>query len=252
MEDRPSPRCWTAPPGLPGVTLRPVYLPFLESWTSSRQSPQPSQDVQLSCCCLLLFSHVWPSVTPCSTRHTPLSSTLSWGLLEFISFESVILSNHLILCRPLLLLTPIPPSIRVFSNELALYISWAKDWSCSFSNTPSKEYFQGWFPLGLPGLISLLSKGLSRVFSGITVQNIDSSALNLPYVQFLHLDMTTGATTALTLWTFVSKVMALIFNMLSRFVMGFPSDSDGKESTCNADLIPGLGRSPGEGNSYPL
>ena len=99
MEDRLSPRCWTAPPGLPGMTLQHVSS-IHESWTSSQQSPHPSQDTHLSCCCWLLVSHsvmsdsLWPHVA----CHTPLSSALSQGLLKFISIESVILSNHLILC----------------------------------------------------------------------------------------------------------------------------------------------------------
>ena len=105
-------------------------------------------------------------------------------------------------------------------------------------------------------MISLLSKGHSRVFSGTTIQNINSSALNsFLMVQFSHLDLSIGATIALTIQKFVSKVTALHFNMLSRFVMGFPGGSDGKDSTCHAgeaDLIPGLERSPGERNSYTL
>ena len=74
-------------------------------------------------------------------------------------------------------------------------------------------------------------------------------------VQLSHLHIATGKTTALTIWTLVDKVISLLFNMLSMFVMGFPSSSVGKESTCNADdlgLIPGLGRYPGEGNGNPL
>ena len=120
----------------------------------------------------------------------------------------------------------------------------------------SQRIFSGLFPLGLTGLISLLSKGHSRVFSGTTIQNINSSALNsFLMVQFSHLDLSTGATIALTIQKFVSKVTALHFNMLSRFVMGFPGGSDGKDSTCHAgeaDLIPGLERSPGERNGNPL
>ena len=79
-------------------------------------------------------------------------------------------SNHLILCHPFLLLPSIFPSIRVFSNELALYIRWPKYWSFRFRISPSSEYLE-LFPLGLTGLISLLSKGLSRVFTNTTVQN---------------------------------------------------------------------------------
>ena len=91
-----------------------------------------------------------------------LSSAVSWNLLRFMSIESVMLSDHLILCCPLLLLPSIFPSIRVFSNESALPIRWPKHWS--FSNSPSDEY-SGQLPLGLTGLISLQSKGLSGVLS---------------------------------------------------------------------------------------
>ena len=84
----------------------------------------------------------------------------------FMSIESVMLSNHFILDGHLLLLPSIFPSIRVFSNELALHILWPKYWSFSFNSSPSSEY-SGWFPLGLTCLISLLSKGFSRVFSNM-------------------------------------------------------------------------------------
>ena len=85
------------------------------------------------------------------------------------SIKSVMPSNHLILCRPLLLLPPIPPSIRVFSNESTLRMRWPKYWSFSFSISPSKNT-QDWSPLEWTGWISLQSKGLSRVFANTTVQ----------------------------------------------------------------------------------
>ena len=96
-----------------------------------------------------------------------LSFTISWSLFKFVSFESVMPSNHLIHCHPLLLLPSIFPSIRVFSGESTLLIRWPKYWS--FSISPSNEY-SGLFPLGWTGWISLQSKGLSRVFSNTTVQ----------------------------------------------------------------------------------
>ena len=102
----------------------------------------------------------------------PLSSTFSQSLLQFMSIELVMASNHLFLCHPLLLLPSAFPSIRVFSNESALCIRWPKYWSFSFSILPMT--IQEWFPLGLTGLISLQSKGLSRVFSNITVQKHQS------------------------------------------------------------------------------
>ena len=236
MEDRLSPRCWTAPPGLPGMTLQRVSS-IHESWTSSQQSPHPSQDMHLSCCCWLLVSHsvmsdsLWPHVA----CHTPLSSALSQGLLKFISIESVILSNHLILCSS-------PSHFAVNLSQHQGLFQWvasshqvAKGLELQLQQPSSQRIFSGLFPLGLTGLISLLSKGHSRVFSGTTIQNINSSALNsFLMVQFSHLDLSIGATIALTIQKFVSKVTALHFNMLSRFVMGFPGGSDGKDSTCHA------------------
>ena len=150
-----------------------------------------------------------------------LSITNSWSLFKLMSIESVMPSNHLILCHPLLLPPSIFSSITVFSNESSLCIRWPKYWSFSFSVSPSNEY-SGCFPLGLTGLISLLSKGLSRVFSSITIQKASilwCSAFFM--VQLSHLYMTTGKTTALTTWTFVDKVMSLVFNMLSRYVIAF-------------------------------
>ena len=96
------------------------------------------------------------------------SSTITWSLLRFISIESMILSNHLILCHPLLLLPSIFTIIRVFSNESALHIRW-QSIGASTSATVLPMDIQGWFPLGSTGLISLLSKGLSRVFSSTTI-----------------------------------------------------------------------------------
>ena len=101
-------------------------------------------------------------------------------MLKFMSIHSLMLSNHFILCHPLLLLLSIFPSIRVFSNESALCIRWPKYWaSASASVLPMN--IQGWFPLGLTGLIFLQSKGLSRVFSNTTFKSINSLALSLHY-----------------------------------------------------------------------
>ena len=117
------------------------------------------------------LSHVRLFVTPWTADYqASLSFTISWSLLKLMSIELVMPSNHLILSRPLLL-PSVFPSIRVFSNELALLIRWPKYYSFSLN-----EYLvlpvniQGWFPLGLTGLISLQSKGLSKVFSNTTVQ----------------------------------------------------------------------------------
>ena len=107
---------------------------------------------------------------PCpSARQGSLSITNSWSKLKLVSIVSVMPSNHLILCHPLLLLPPIPPSIRVFSNESALRMRWPKYRSFSFSISPSNEH-QDSSPSEWTSWISLQSKGLSRVFSNTTVQ----------------------------------------------------------------------------------
>ena len=142
-------------------------------------------------------------------------------------------SNHLILCHPLFLLPSIFPTIRVFSNESALRIRWPKYWSFNFSSSLSWSFMieastsviplniQGLFPLGLPSLISLQSKGLSRVFSNTTVWRHQFFATQLSLWSNSHIHMTTGKTMALTRWTFAVKVMSLLFNMLPRLVIAF-------------------------------
>ena len=112
-----------------------------------------------------LLSHVWLIVTQWITAHqASLSITNSQSLLKLMSIEAVTPSSHLILCRPLLLLPPIPPSIRVFSNESTLHMRWSKYWSFSFSISPSNEY-SGLISFRMHWLVSLQSKGLSRVFN---------------------------------------------------------------------------------------
>ena len=139
-----------------------------------------------------------------------------------MSIESVMPSNHLILCRPLLLLPSFFPSIRVFSNESALCIRWPKYWSFSFSISPSNEH---------PGLISFRMDCLDLLAVQGTLKSLlqhhSSKASVLRHsafftVQLSHPYMTTGKTIALTRWTFVGKVMSLLFNMLSR-LSNFPS-----------------------------
>ena len=161
------------------------------------------------------------SLRPHGLQHlsqASLSITNSQSLLKFVSIKSVLPSNHLVLCRPL----PLPsifPSIRVFSNELVLHIRWSKYWSFSFSISLSNEY-SGLIPLGWTGWISLLSKRLSRVFSKTAVQKHQFFSAQFSFiVQLSQPYMTTGKTVALTRWTYVGKVMSLLFNMLSRLVM---------------------------------
>ena len=115
-------------------------------------------------------------------HHTLPSSTISWSLLKFMSIELVMPSNDLILCRPLLLLPSILPSIRVFSNESILHIGWPKDWNFSFSISPCNEY-SGLISFRLTSLISLQSKGLSQESSPAAQfkRIISSSALSCLY-----------------------------------------------------------------------
>ena len=139
-----------------------------------------------------------------------------------MSIESVMPSNHLILCGPLLLPPSTFPSIRVFSNESVLRVSCI---GVSGSASVLPMNIQDWFPLGLTGWIFLQSKGLSRVFSNTTVkkQQFFGAQLSLLrlLVQLSYPYMTTGKTIALTGWTFVGKVMSLFFNTLSRLVITF-------------------------------
>ena len=113
------------------------------------------------------LSSVQLSVAPWMQHVRPFCPPLSPEFAQIHAFELVMQSNHLILCCPLLLLPSIFPSIRIFSNESTLHIRWPKYWSISMSSSVN---IQGWFPLRSTGLISLLSKGLSRVFSSTTVQ----------------------------------------------------------------------------------
>ena len=116
------------------------------------------------------LSRVWLFATPWITAcQASLSITNSQSSLKLMSIESVMPSSHLILCHPLLLLPPIPLSIRVFSNESTLHMRWPKYWSFSFSIIPSKE-IPGLISFRWTGWISLQSKGLSRAFSNTTVQ----------------------------------------------------------------------------------
>ena len=116
------------------------------------------------------LSRVWLFATPLiAALQAYLSITNSRSLLKLMSIKSVMPSSHFILGRPLLLLSPIPRSIRIFSNESTLRMTWPKYWSFSFSINPSNEH-QNWSPLEWTGWISLQSKGLSRVFSNTTLQ----------------------------------------------------------------------------------
>ena len=166
--------------------------------------------------CVQLFATPWTAACQAS-----LSITNFRSLLRLMSIESVMPSNHLILCCPLLLLASVFPSIRVFSNESVLCIRWPKYWSFSFSISPSSEY---------SGLISLTIDWLDLLAVQGTLKSLfqhHSSKASILWrsaffiVQLSHPYMTTGKTIALTRRTFVGKVMPLLFNMLSRLVVTF-------------------------------
>ena len=164
------------------------------------------------------LSHVRLFATPwIIALQASLSITNSRSSLRLTSIQSVMTSNYLILCSPLLLLPTIPPSIRVFSNESTLLMRWPKYWSFSFSIIPSKE---------IPGLISFRMDWLDLLAVQGTLtsllQHHSSKASILQCsafftVQLSHPYMTTGKTIALTRRTFVGRVMSLLLNMLSRF-----------------------------------
>ena len=150
-----------------------------------------------------------------------MSIIKSWGLLKLLPIESVMLSNPLILCHPLLLPTSIFPRIRVFSNESVLCIRSPNYWSFSFSISPSNEY---------SGLISFRMDWLDLLAVQQTLKSLlqhHSSKASILQRSAFFIDqlsypyMTTGKTIALTRQTFVGKVMSLLFNMLSRLVIAF-------------------------------
>ena len=166
--------------------------------------------------CVQLFVTPWTA-----SRQASLSITNSWSPPKPMSIESVMPSNHLILCRPLLLLPSTSPSIRVFSNKSALHIMWPKYWSFSFKISPSNEH---------PGLISFRMGWLDLLVVQGTLKSLlqhHSSKASILWcsaffiVQHLHSYMTNGKTVALTRQTFVGKVISLLLNMLSRLVITF-------------------------------
>ena len=187
---------------------------FILPQCDRQESVQFSSVQSLSC--------VWLFVTPwTAARQASLSITNSQGSTKPTSIESVIPSNHLILSCPLLLLPSIVPSIRVSSNDSVLHIRWPKYWSFSFIISPSNEH---------PELISFRMDWLDLLAVQGTLKSLfqhHSSKASIPWhsvffiVQLSHPYMTTGKTIALTRWTFVGKVMSLLFNMLSKLVKTF-------------------------------
>ena len=184
-----------------------------------------------------LLSHVQFFATPLiAACQASLSITNSWSSLKPTSIKSVMPSSYIIPCHPLFLLPPIPPSIRVYSNESTLCMRWPKYWSFSFSIIPSKEH---------PGLISFRMDWLDLLAVQGTLKsllqhhNSKASILRCSAfftVQLSHPYMTTGKTIALTRWTLVGKVTSLLLNMLSRLVITFLPRSKHLLHGCNHHL----------------
>ena len=187
----------------------------------------PTPDMYVSCVCIYinsvqslsrgrLFATAWTAA-----RQASLSITTSWSLLKLMSIKTVMPSNHLILCHPLLLPLSVFPSIRVFSSESILRIRWPKYWCFSFSISPSNEYSEltsftiDW--LDLLAVQGTLKSLLQHHNSKASI--LQCSAFFM--IQLSHSYMTTGKTVALTVRAFVDKVKALLFNMLSRLVIAF-------------------------------
>ena len=201
----------------PGSSVLGISQARILEWVdifSSNTQPQFSSVQSLSC--VQLFATPWTAAHQAS-----LSIANSWSLLRLMSIESVIPSNHLILCRPL---SP-PPSIfsstRVYFKESVLHIRWPKYWSFSFNISPFNEY-SGLISFRMDWLDLLVVQGTLKSL----LQHHSSKASILRHsvffiVQLSHPHRTTGKTIALTRWTFVGKVVSLLFNMLSRLVIVF-------------------------------
>ena len=219
------PRYWSFHNSLPNeysglISFRIDWFDLLAVQGALRILPLHYNSVQFSSVqllsCVQFFATPWTAACQAS-----LSFTNSWSSPRPMSIESVMPSNNLILCCPLLLLPSIFPSIRVFSKESALHIRWPKYWSFSFNIRSSNEH---------PGLISFRMDWLDVLAVQGTLKSLlqhhSSKASILQcsaffVVQLLHPYMTTGKTIALTRQTFVDKVMSLLFNMLSRLVITF-------------------------------
>ena len=165
---------------------------------------QQTAFVVQSLSCVWLFATPWTT-----TRQASLSFTISRSLLKFMSIESVMLSNHLILCLPLVLLPSVFPSIRIYSSELALHLCWTKYWS--FSISPSNEYL-GLISFRIDWFDLLAVQGTHKIL----LQHCNLKALVLWHSAFFKVQlslqyMTAGKTIALTRWTFVGKVMLFAF-----------------------------------------
>ena len=205
-----------------GLNLGLSHCRWILYQLSHKGSPIPIFSLVQSLSCVRLFATPW-----IAARQASLSITNSQSLLKLMAIKSMMPPSHLILCRPLLLLPPIPPSIMVFSNESILHMRWPKYWSFSFS-------------ISHPGLISFRMDWLDLAVQGTLrspLQHHSSKASILQHsafftVQLSHSYMTTGKTIALSRCTFVGRVMSLLFNMLSRLVITF------LPNVTNSKLIP--------------
>ena len=179
-------------------------------------------DMTLTFSSVQLLSHVQLFATPWTAAcQAYLSITHSQSLFKLMSIKSVMPSNHLILCRPLLLPPSIFPSIRVFSNESVLRIRWPKYWSFSFSISPSNEY-SGLISFRMDWLDLLAVQGTLKSLLQHHISKASILRRSVFFmVQLSHPYMTTGKTIGLTRQTFVGKVMSLLFNMLSILVIDF-------------------------------
>ena len=207
---------------LPDKGLNPCLLHWrriLYHW-ATRKAPLILNEV--SVVVVQLLSCVWLFATPWTAAlQGSLSLTISWTLLKLRSIESVMLSNHFIPRCPLLLLRSISPSIRIFSNESAVCIKWPKYWNFSFSISPSDEY-SGFISYKIDWFDLLAVQGTLKSL----IQHHSSRASILQcsvffMVQLSHPYMTTRKPITVTRWTFVRKVISLLFNVLHRFVTAF-------------------------------
>ena len=170
-----------------------------------RLQPLPIVVVVVFSCSVQCILDSWPTH---GLQHTRF--TISWSLLKLMSIDLEMPSNHLILCCPLLL-SSIFPSIRVFSNESALHIRWPNYWNFGYSISPSNKY-SGVISSGIDWFDFLAVQG--TLWSLLPHYNLKASILSHPY-------MTTGKIISLTTWTFVGKVMSLLFNTFSRLAIAF-------------------------------
>ena len=208
---------------LQGIFLTHGLNPGLLQCRSHQGSPRHYIYIYIQFSSVQSLSHVRLFVTPWTAAcQASLSITNSQSLFKLTSIESVMPSNHLILCRPLFFPPSIFPSIRIFSDESALHIRWPKYWSFSFNISPSNEYSglisfrMDWLDLlAVQGTLKSLLQHHSSKASVFQCSAFFTVQLSCPY-------MTTGKTIALTRRTFVCKVMSLLFNMLSSLVMGLP------------------------------